>query len=208
MKKSLIILIACCALFAVLFQFYLMYQNRTQSVPETIIRFFSFFTILTNSLVAVYFSKLSAEIIFQKSEAKINFEVLTAITVYILIVGLVYQVLLRHLWSPTGLQRVVDEMLHSLNPLLVLIFWIMNRKGNNLQYKSLLKWLIFPLAYLVFVLIRGEISGFYPYPFINVTEIGFQQVIINSLGMTAAFVLISTLLIRFSKRKTNSSVVN
>lgn len=208
MKKSLILFIACCALFAVVFQFYLMYQNRNQSVPETIIRFFSFFTILTNSLEAVYFSKLSAELIFKKSDAKINFGVLTAITVYILIVGLVYQVILRHLWSPTGLQRVVDEMLHSLNPLLVLIFWIMNRKGNILQYKSLLTWLIFPLAYLVFVLLRGEISGFYPYPFLNVTEIGLQQVIMNSLGMTAVFVLMSVLLIWISKRKTNASAVN
>ncbi len=42
--------------FAVLVQFVLMIQNRQAGVGETIVRFFSFFTILTNSLVAAYFT--------------------------------------------------------------------------------------------------------------------------------------------------------
>ncbi|MFZ5976285.1 MULTISPECIES: Pr6Pr family membrane protein [unclassified Hydrotalea] len=33
-------------------------------------------------------------------------------------------------------------------------------------------WLIYPLLYLVYILIRGSFSGFYPYPFVNVLQIG------------------------------------
>ena len=39
--------------FALLAQLYLIIQNRVVSVGETIIRYFSFFTILTNLIVAV-----------------------------------------------------------------------------------------------------------------------------------------------------------
>jgi hypothetical protein len=41
---------------ALIGQFYLILENRVVSVPETIIRFFSFFTILTNIIVAVCYS--------------------------------------------------------------------------------------------------------------------------------------------------------
>jgi len=47
--------------------------------------------------------------------------VITAITVYITIVGLVYNVILRFLWKPEGLQFIVDELLHTVIPLLLLV---------------------------------------------------------------------------------------
>lgn len=100
--------------FAVFLQLYLIVINRTASVTETIIRFLSYFTILTNILVALFFTahimpgKRSMFWFFSRSA--------TAITVYITVVGLVYQVLLRRLWSPTGLQWVADELLHSVVP--------------------------------------------------------------------------------------------
>ena len=42
--------------FSIIGQFVLLLQNRQADVFETIIRFFSFFTILTNLLVAIYFT--------------------------------------------------------------------------------------------------------------------------------------------------------
>jgi ABC-type Na+ efflux pump permease subunit len=48
----------------------------------------------------------------------------TAITLYILIVGLVYNVILRFLWVLTGSQKIVDELLHLVIPVLVLLYWI------------------------------------------------------------------------------------
>jgi hypothetical protein len=46
---------------AEILQLYLIIVNRTASIPETIIRFFSFFTILTNILVAVCFTTVALE---------------------------------------------------------------------------------------------------------------------------------------------------
>ena len=100
MKKILTVIFAILGWFAVLMQYYLIVENRVASVGETTIRFFSFFTILTNVLVAIYFTFQ----VFRRAPGQAHFlekpGVLTALTVYITVVGLVYQVVLRYIWEP------------------------------------------------------------------------------------------------------------
>jgi hypothetical protein len=198
MKKNLSLIFAIIAWFAVIVQFYLMMDNRVASVPETIIRFFSFFTILTNTLVAVYFTIQS----LAKNQKGFWLQpgTLTAITVYILVVGLVYQLVLRQIWEPEGMQKIVDELLHSVNPVLVLIFWSLYEKRDNIRWNQLPYWLIYPLIYLVYILTRGQLSGFYPYPFINVTDLGMKQVLVNSFFLLLLFLGLSAGLVWVAKR--------
>ncbi|CAN5502189.1 Pr6Pr family membrane protein [soil metagenome] len=199
MKRNLSIIFAIIAWFAVLTQYYLMIENRVASVGETTIRFVSFFTILTNSKVAVYFTLISLKKTNNDS-GKINRPgVLTAITVYIAIVGLVYQFLLRQIWHPVGLQKLVDELLHSVMPLLVIVYWYLFEEKSLVSYRQVPKWLIYPLIYLLYVLIRGNMSGFYPYPFVDVTILGLKKVLINSVLLTGFFCVISLLFIFVGK---------
>lgn len=199
MKNKLSILFATIAWVAVLTQYDLMIENRVTPILETTIRFFSFFTILTNLLVALYFTfsllkkKNSNQSIINKPGT------LTAVTVYITIVGLVYQVLLRHIWEPKGTQKVVDELLHSAIPIFVIIFWYLYEEKKSIAYQQILKWLIYPLIYLVFILIRGNFSNFYPYPFVNVTNLGLTAVLINSAGLMVFFFCISAGFIKLGK---------
>ena len=136
MKNAATIFLAILGWFSVVTQFYLMMENRITPVGETIIRFISFFTILTNSLVALYFSCLALKVktgllsIFTRPGAG------TAITVYITIVGLVYQILLRHIWQPTGLQMIVDELLHTVIPFLAIVYWLLFEDKSGLKYKA------------------------------------------------------------------------
>lgn len=205
LQRNLSILFAIIVWFAVLAQFYLIIENRVAPVTETIIRFFSFFTILTNILVAVYFT-IKALGRDQLDKAGL----LTAITVYITIVGLVYQVLLRHIWQPTGLQMVVDELLHSVNPLLVISYWYLFEKKFFVHYKEVFKWMIYPVVYLLYILTRGSFSGFYPYPFINVSEIGISQTLLNGLFLLLFFYAVSVLFIfigRMLSKRNNLKVI-
>ena len=185
--------------FAVFLQLYLIIENRVASVPETIVRFFSFFTILTNILVAVCFSilwikpKNKLELFFLSSKT------LTAITLYILIVGIVYNLILRFLWAPTGLQKIDDEILHLIIPILVLIYWVKCVEKKNLEYKNILPWLIYPFLYLVSTIIRGHFFNFYPYPFLDVMQLGYTKVFTNSFFMVVAFLIVGVLLIWISK---------
>ena len=38
---------------------------------------------------------------------------------------------------------------------------------------------LYPLCWLVFTLIRGAVISWYPYPFINVTQLGYGRTILN-----------------------------
>lgn len=175
--------------FAVIAQFFLMFYNRQTDVPEMIIRFFSFFTILTNILVGLYFMStvLGLKVFpFKWLSSKGS---LTAITAFILIVGIVYQIALREVWKPTGLQLIVDELLHTIIPMYVLVFWCFNASRDELRLKPILYWLIYPVVFIIFILVRGHFSTYYPYPFLNVPEIGYGTTFLN-VGIIFGLVLL------------------
>jgi hypothetical protein len=199
MKTTFSICIAIVAWAAVLTQYFLMIENRVASMTETTIRFFSFFTILSNTLVAIYFT-LS---LFKQKNGFLSWTnkpgTLTAVTVYITIVGLVYQIILRPIWEPTGIQMIVDEFLHSIIPLLVMIFWYLYEDKSSVSYRQIPRWLIYPLVYLVFVLLRGHFSEFYPYPFVDVRNLGLSKVFTNSIFLIALFIGVSALYIKIGK---------
>ncbi|MGJ8591147.1 MAG: Pr6Pr family membrane protein [Aquaticitalea sp.] len=187
---------------AVIGQFILIVMNREEEVFETIVRFFSYFTILTNILVALYFTNQ----IFNLKGFKFlkNDSALTAITTFILIVGLVYQVVLRWIWQPTGFQMVVDELLHSVIPVYMLLYWFFYVNASNLKPRNLFAWLLYPILYFIIIIIRGRFSGFYPYPFIDVSSLGYLKVFINFIMLSlVALILMGLLYIlaRFFKRQ-------
>lgn len=199
MKKILVIILVLAGWFALVSQFILMIENRATPLPETIIRFFSFFTILTNLMVVIYFSKLLLQKKYKPTFSLKRNNELTALTVYILIVCIVYQVVLRPLWQPEGLQKVVDELLHTLIPAVVLVFWCLYQDFGRLKWASIFPWLLYPLAYLGYILLRGKISGFYPYPFVDVAHLGIQKVLMNSSFLLLFFILLAALLIGIGK---------
>ncbi len=195
MKRTLAFVFALLGWFALIAQYCLMLKNSVLNFNEMTIQFFSYFTILTNLMVAIYFTNQA----FKKSDSEIKSGLLTAITIYIVIVGMVYQVALRSTWNPTGLQRIVDELLHSIIPVLVIIYWHLYENKKNLQYKQMALWAIYPLFYLFYILIRGSFSKFYPYPFVNVTELGLNKVFINAFFILIFFLALSFLFIRIGK---------
>ena len=205
-KNNLLLLGSIIGWFAVITQYVLMLNVSLETTSETTIRFFSYFTILSNTLVAVYFTVMWLK---KPSLLLLRLQkpgVLTTVTLYISIVGLVYQLVLRSIWSPTGMQKLVDELLHSVMPLFVIVFWYLYENHKTTSWKSFPKWLIFPSLYLVYILIRGHFSNYYPYPFMDVTQLGFNKVLLNSgilvlvfLAVAFGFVGISSLLSKEQK---------
>lgn len=185
--------------FALVAQLYLQMQHEHASKGELVIRYFTYYTILTNLLVAVCLTTL---LLFPLSKWGAFFskqQTLAAITVYILVVGLVYNVVLRSIWAPTGLQKLVDELLHLIGPILFFLFWLFFVDKVQLQWKHLLPWLMYPLVYCIIVLLRGPSSHFYPYPFINLDKLGMQQVLLNCLAVTGVFAMVGLMVIGIGK---------
>ena len=198
-KQPFLIIGATITWFAVLLQLYLIILNRVESVPETIIRFFSFYTILTNILVAFCFTILLVKPNFRTGIFFSQPGVLIATTIYIFVVGLLYNLILRQIWSTQGLQRLADELLHVVIPLLFILYWYFFAPKDGLGWKNVFPWLLYPFFYAVFVFFRGAASGFYPYPFVDVNILGFKKVLFNSVGLFIGFFFISLLFIAIAK---------
>lgn len=151
------------------------------SQVEGTIRFFSYFTIQSNILVALVLTAFSIK--SSPDEWLVHPFVRSAVAVYIAMVGLVYLALLRHLWMPQGAQWIADVTLHYLMPAGYLMFWLTCVRKSGLRWYDPLLWLIYPLFYLGFVLVRGKMSGFYPYPFIDAKTLGYAGVAANTAGL-------------------------
>jgi hypothetical protein len=135
----------------------------TGAITRTI-NFFSYFTILTNILVAL---ALTLPIIAPQSALGQFFSrptVRTAITAYMIIVMGVVYFILRHLTKLEGWDLVADVILHYVMPVLFVIDWLFLVPKQTLKVSDTLGWLAYPVVYLVWTFIHGAYSAFYPYP--------------------------------------------
>jgi hypothetical protein len=159
--------------------------SHSQPVGAALVRFFSFFTIETNLLLATV---LTISVVrSQADHVMLRPSVKSAVTAYIIIVGLVYAILLRHLAHLQGLQLFADNILHVAIPILYPLYWLAFVPKKRLQWSDPFLWLIFPLAYFVYTLLRGAAFGIYPYPFFDVAKLGYARVSVNALILLGVF---------------------
>ncbi|MCM0667395.1 Pr6Pr family membrane protein [Flavobacterium tyrosinilyticum] len=191
-------------LYALPVQFYLLLKNPEFTFFSAAVRFFSFFTITTNTIVFL----CSALLLFGgKSKANVFFRkctTLTAITVYILIVGIVFNLLLRSTLHLEGHHLIVSEIFHTVVPILFFVFWLFFVSPEKISFKVISYWLIYPIIYIIYTLFHGLATEFYPYPFIDATQLGFQTAIINGFFVLLSFVILSIILISIFRIKTKS----
>ena len=167
--------------------------DKGQSGIVGVMKFFDYFTILSNILVATVLTTVclqrDADSFFTHPRVK------TGVAVYIFITGLVYFLILRHTWNPTGLSWVADVALHYVMPALYGLEWLFFTSKGYLRWHDAIRWLAFPLAFVMWALFWGAIFGFYPYPFIDVAKLGYPQVLVNSVFMAIGFAVIGLLLV-------------
>ena len=175
--------------------------SRSNGMPISgaIVNYLSYFTILTNFLVA--FSLTCSLCISNTAWGRFfsRATVQSALAVYIAIVGTVYALLLKQLWNPQGLQKVADISLHEIVPVLYVLYWVAVVSKTSLAWKSVFPWLAYPAAYFCYSLVRGALTGWYPYPFMDVTANGYARVFLNALLMLVAFLAVSLVTVAFSR---------
>jgi hypothetical protein len=161
--------------------------------------FFSFFTIESNLFIAVIFA-LSAWGYWRNRPVKYVTSLRGAAALYMVTTGLVYITLL------TGLQESlntnipwVNFVLHYFVPAVAFLDWLIDRPaGARLSYKAVLPWLIFPIVWLVYSIVRGAMVGWYAYPFLDPhTGGGLSEVIIVCVGISILMGGLGALLVWF-----------
>lgn len=135
----------------------------------TIVRFFSFFAVLSNTSAVVMLTLLSARPGRDRSSRFAIFR--GAVTVYMSVTFLVYAVVLAPNAVDVGFTEPwVDWTLHVVGPVAVALDWVLSPPAVRLQTNTVLSWLAFPALYLVYTLVRGPIVDWYPYPILDPNE--------------------------------------
>lgn len=201
MDRPLGAVIAVCAWVGLIVMYVLAVGSgleRERSLLGITIRYFGFFTNLSNLLIAV---GLTCRLLAPGSRAGRFFarpSVTAASALYIVIVALVYSLVLRRLWDPTGWLRLADTLLHDVVPAAYVLYWALVLPKQRLPWRAALTWLLFPFAYFIYTLAKGSFVG-YPYPFLNVATLGYGAVLLNGVYLLAAFLVLGTLTVALAR---------
>nr|WP_246401894.1 Pr6Pr family membrane protein [Jiangella mangrovi] len=171
--------------------------DEAPGTARRVVNFFSFFTVQSNILLGI-----GAAILVRNPQADGRaFRVLRiAGLIGITVTGIVYVTLLRDLVDLEGIRAVTNVGFHYLAPVLGFFGWLLFGPWRRLDLRTVVLSLIWPVAWLVYTLIRGEVIDWYPYPFIDVTEHGYGRVLLNSAGITLIFLALGWLFLFGDRR--------
>lgn len=155
-------------------------------------RYFAYFTILTNTFVTLVMARAALR---PASRVGLNApRVELMATVSILFVFAVYNLLLASRWDPQGTQKVADVIVHQVVPLTMALFWLLRPHGG-LTWRGALFCALWPTAYTVYALVRGQLDGFYAYYFMDPSAMSWGALALNVAGLCAAFVAFAFVLV-------------
>jgi cytochrome c oxidase assembly factor CtaG len=173
--------------------------------------FFSFFTIESNILAALIFliagcaglragsTAASRRAAAKKQRGQLAW-IRGAATFYMTATGIIYALLLSGLEE--SLQTAtpwVNTVLHYVMPVAVLADWLVNRPERQISAKQAMAWLVFPVAYVGYSLVRGHITGWYPYPFLNPGKDGYLHLAVTCIIIGAGLAGLAWLLARSTR---------
>lgn len=131
-----------------------------------------------------------------------------AALLYILAAGLVHHLLLAGTASSsamtggaaTGWQSAADHLLHTAVPITALLDWLLLTTPGHLRLRQAAAWLLYPLAYLAFSLVRSEIAATGDtarplYPFLDIARHGYKTVLGNALLLGLSLYALAVLLV-------------
>jgi hypothetical protein len=192
------------AVFALVLQLYLVASGDnildssavTTARPEQVRRYFSYFTIQANLLVAV-----STYLAIRARTGSQVFRVLRlASLIGITVTGIVAAVALPPSPNYTTGSLVCDRLLHIVVPVLTFVGWLAFGPRERVARDDLLPSLIWPVAWLAATLALGPFVGWYPYPFINVDRIGYGSTLLNCTGIALLFLALGALALWADRR--------
>jgi len=145
---------------------------------------FAFFTIQANLLVGA--TTLLLAIRLDRSSLLFGTFRLIGL-VAITVTGIVYHVALSGLLALAGFHQLANQLVHTVVPVLAVAGWLI--AGPRGQATARAAWLspLYPLAWLAFTLIRGAVVHWYPYPFVDVTKLGYAKTALNCFWVSLLF---------------------
>ncbi|MEO7007369.1 MAG: Pr6Pr family membrane protein [Terrimesophilobacter sp.] len=155
------------------------------------VNFFSFFTVQSN-IIAVGTLAVAAACTWRGQRPRWLDYVRGAATIYMVITGITYSLLLRNVAVDTAVPWV-NLVLHYVLPIVMIVDWMIDLPQVRISVRSAMIWLVYPVLYLAYSLIRGPIVDWYPYPFLDPRPSGYGAVVVVSLAIALGGLLFAVL---------------
>lgn len=156
-----------------------------------LVNFFSYFTTLSNLFASFVFIWGTIRILRGAPNSARWEAIRGASVVYMAFVGIVFNTLLVGA-DLGGLLPWVNVVHHMLMPLVVVIDWMLLPPKARLSLRTALLWVIVPVVYTAYSVIRGALVGFYCYPFFNPAAVGgYGGVALYCVVLLAVFVVLA-----------------
>lgn len=159
---------------------------------------YGYFTIWSNTLVAIITARYA-----RGGDEKGLFGrpwLLAATVVYIVVVGLIYNLLLAGYNPQTGLRKAIDVTFHTVIPIAYPLWWLTQVPRGRLGWNALPPALVFPIAYSIVAMGKGAVTGKYAYFFIDVGKYGVPQVLLNIGGLALLYAALMAVVIAYDRR--------
>jgi hypothetical protein len=191
------LVVAVVAWFALAFQLVLVLTGEAILVEEDppglaarTYRYFAYFTIQSNILVAVTSTVLARDPGADRPWWRMA---RTAALVGITVTGVVHFFLLRPLLDLDGANWAADKLLHIVVPVLAVAAWAAAGPRPRTSVRESAYALAWPLAWTAWTLVVGQVDGWVPYPFLDTSEEGWGAVVIACVGITVLFLAVFAL---------------
>ncbi|MEJ6395661.1 Pr6Pr family membrane protein [Gymnodinialimonas sp. 2305UL16-5] len=142
-----------------------------------------FFTILTNIAVVLTF------LVAALRRDGVGGPWIAALTLAVVLVGAVFHILLSGITTFSGIGTWANQGLHTIVPIACFLWWLIFAPKRTLDYRDLPMFIVWPCVYVAYALARGANDGIYPYPFMDLTEIGAAAVATNLAGLLLTLLL-------------------
>jgi hypothetical protein len=168
---------------------------------------FRYFTLLSNLGVLLWL--VCAVFCYKRQNIGWKFKGLFrgAVTLYITVTFLVFSTLLS-----SGTLTYDSLMFHYIIPIAFIFEWTFSESSKQYQWRYLGVWIIFPLIYLAYAVINGQLTGFYPYFFLDLPTLGIGIFVAWVAFMVALFIGLGIVYIainrQFYKRRVNGGNSN
>jgi hypothetical protein len=167
-------------------------RNEPHPILESADWFVSFFTNLTNTLLAVVLTTIALDVGGPRWKQRIAPSLAAASVVYIIVVGVIYVLLLRPKNGLSGLGLIADVIMHYVMPIGYPIFWLTCIRKCQLKPAESWYWLAYPLAYAALTELRGGLTGWYPYGFLDASQLGYLFVLVIAVAFIFLFKLLGS----------------
>ena len=159
---------------------------------------FRAYTVLSNYLVVIGFIPM---LVLYNSKSKFRSYISASVLVSITITGLVYNLILVPVMPEAEMvfSYYSNFVTHLLSMLLVLFNYFFFEKKGTFSFKHILAGMAFPFTYWVVFVSIGGIIDYYPYFFMNPTEIGWFMTFLWFLIILVVITVLGFLLVLFDK---------